>query len=402
MALDLVCFSHLRWDFVFQRPNHLMVRAARDRRVFFVEEPVGRDGRPGLELIGRDGLTVVRPHLPEGLSPAGRDEALRELIDDLFAGEDIHDPWLWYCTPAALPWTRHLAASAVVYDCMDELTAFRNAPPLLVTLEAELLARADIVFTGGMSLYEAKAHRHPRVHAVPSAVDLRHFARARQPGPDPSDQAAIPHPRIGYHGVIDERLDVDLIRSLAAARPDWRIVLVGPVAKLAPDELPTGPTIHHLGPRSYETLPDYLRGWDVAIMPFALNDATHFISPTKTPEYLAGGKAVVSTPIRDVVEPYGRLGLVHIADTADAFVEAVDEVLRDGHPASRERVDALLAHMSWDSTWTRMHGLVTDATPRRRRLPIPGFVPRHRRGAALRARARADRSTAPVRLARSR
>jgi UDP-galactopyranose mutase len=236
-----------------------------------------------------------------------------------------------------------------------------GAPPELVALEQELFRLADVVFTGGRSLYEVKVRQHRNVHALPSAVEVAHFARARRPAPDPQDQAAIPGPRIGYYGVIDERLDTQLITDVAERRPDWQMVLVGPVAKLAPEEVPSGPNIHHLGLKRYGELPDYLGGWDVAIMPFARNEATRYISPTKTPEYLAGGRPVVSTSIRDVVEPYGRMGLVRIADTADDFVDAIDAALRDDVPALLRRADGLLAEMSWDATWARMDGLVQSA-----------------------------------------
>src|SRR5215212_7952796 len=261
MPPALICLSHRRWDFVYQRPNHLMARAARGRRVYFVEEPVPATDGPGLDMRPVDGLTVVRPMLPDGLAPDRRDEVLSDLMCELVVGERLADPWLWYYTPLALPWTREVNASASIYDCMDELSACRGAPAERVKLESELFERADIVFTGGRSLYEAKARRHPRVHAVPSAVDVAHFASARRDGADPTDQAALARPRVGYYGVIDERLDLGLIRDVARLRPDWQVVLVGPVAKLAPDEIPQASNIHRLGLKSYDELPDYLRGW---------------------------------------------------------------------------------------------------------------------------------------------
>ena len=376
MPPALICLSHLRWDFVYQRPNHLMARAARDRRVYFVEEPAGTDGKPFLEKHEVDGVTVVRPHLPEGLPETEVAHALERLVEDLVASERITDPWLWYYTPMAMRWTRGLDASAVIYDCMDELSAFRDAPPELVALERQLFSRADVVFTGGRSLYEAKARQHPRVHAMPSAVDVAHFARARRPGTDPADQAGIPHPRIGYYGVIDERIDLDLITDVARLRPDWQLVLVGPVAKLAPDEVPTGDNIHRLGLKQYADLPEYLRGWDVAIMPFALNDATRYISPTKTPEYLAGGTPVVSTAVRDVVHPYEDLGLVRIAGTAEEFVDAIEAALGDDVADLQKRADSVLAQMSWDATWARMHGIVRSAVAERATAPVPATATR--------------------------
>ena len=388
MPPALLCLSHLRWDFVYQRPNHLMARAARDRRVYFVEEPIPADADARLETHEVDGVTVVRPHLPEHLAAAEREPTLAGLVQRLIRREEIVSPWLWYYTPMALRWTRGVEASAVVYDCMDELSAFRGAPSELVNLETELFLRADVVFTGGRSLYEAKAARHPRVHAMPSAVEVAHFARARSAGAEPADQAAIGRPRIGYYGVIDERIDLDLIAEVARLRPDWNFVLVGPVAKLAPEEIPTAPNIHRLGMKSYAELPDYLGGWDVAMMPFALNEATRFISPTKTPEYLAGGKPVVSTAIRDVVHPYADLDLVRIAGSADEFVAAIDAALQDDVHDLRARADGLLSEMSWDATWARMHGIVRAAIAERAavRQPAPARMPAPVREPASRSR----------------
>jgi UDP-galactopyranose mutase len=262
----------------------------------------------------------------------------------------------------ALAFTRHLRPLAVVYDCMDELSAFRGAPPALVEREAGLLRRADLVFTGGQSLWEAKRTRHPNVHCFPSGIDAAHFARARGAIAEPADQAAIPGPRIGFFGVLDERLDVALVRELAAARPEWSLVMIGPVVKIAPDELPRAENIHYLGPKGYDELPAYLAGWDVAALFFAMNEATRFISPTKTPEYLAAGKPVVSTPIRDVVHPYGDAGLVRIADGTAAWVESIEAALADAHDGVwLARVDRFLAGISWDRTWGEMDALLASA-----------------------------------------
>jgi UDP-galactopyranose mutase len=219
------------------------------------------------------------------------------------------------------------------------------------------------VFTGGASLHERKRHRHANVHLFPSSVDVAHFARARAAQPDPTDQAGLSHPRLGYVGVIDERMDLELLAAVADARPDWSLVMLGPVVKIDPGTLPQRPNIHYLGARPYDSLPSYLAGWDVALLPFALNDATRFISPTKTPEYLAAGKPVVSTPIRDVVIPYGQRRLVRIADSPGAFIAAAELALRDR--AAPPETDAFLAATSWDATWQGMRMLV-DAVTRER------------------------------------
>lgn len=358
---DLVCLSHLRWDFVYQRPQHLLGRCARERRVFFVEEPVWDGGPARAEIAERDGVRVVVPHLPHGLAREAVEATQRELLDGVLREHGVERPVLWYYTPMALDFTRHLAASAVVYDCMDELSLFRGAPPELLEREAELLRRADLVFTGGASLYAAKVGRHPSAHLFASSIDVAHFARARQAGEDPADQAAIPRPRLGYFGVIDERIDLALLDGIAAARPEWQLVIVGPVAKIDPADLPRRPNLHYPGMKAYTELPDYLAGWDVAMLPFALNESTRFISPTKTPEYLAAGKPAVATPIRDVVKPYGERGLVRIAATVEEWVSAVEEEMARAPQARAEweaQVDELLATTSWDRVWRGMQELI--------------------------------------------
>ncbi len=367
-APDLLVLSHLRWGFVFQRPQHLMTRFARDRRVFFVEEPVFSSGREArLEVVeSAPEVRVAVPHLPSG---EPRDVAVarqRALIDELVAAHGVREPIAWYYTPMALPFAGHLPASAVVYDCMDELSAFLGAPPQLVALERELLGRADLVFTGGQSLFEAKRNRHPAVHAFPSSVDAQHFASARSATRDPDDQAPLRRPRLGYFGVIDERLDTELVAAVADARPSWELVFVGPVVKIDPATLPRRRNVHWLGAREYRDLPAYLAGWDVAMMPFARNAATEFISPTKTLEYLAGGKPVVSTPIRDVVRPYGEAGVVRIASTAEEWVAAAEAAMREDRDERWARADAVLSQTSWDRTHARMRALIADAIDRRR------------------------------------
>ncbi|MEP0888581.1 glycosyltransferase family 1 protein [Leptolyngbya sp. PL-A3] len=322
------------------------------------------DGSAWLDVSKREGnVRIVVPYLPEGLDEEQHITLQRRLLDDLFAAAHIHAPILWYYTPMAVGFTRHLQASAVVYDCMDELSAFKGAPPALQEREAHLFKLADLVFTGGHSLYEAKQHQHPSVHAFPSSIDATHFAQAREGIEDPADQAAIPHPRMGFYGVIDERMDLALLDSIAQARPDWHFVIIGPVVKIDPETLPKHSNIHYLGGKSYQELPKYLAGWDVALLPFARNESTRFISPTKTPEYLAAGKPVVSTSIRDVVRPYGQQSLVHIADTAPEFVAAIAAALEQTQttPDWLDRVDTFLAQTSWDLTWQAMNELIERA-----------------------------------------
>ena len=376
----LICFSHLRWDFVFQRPQHLMSRFAREMTVVFWEEPFEIEKRETAYLKVRQAedfpnVRVVTPHLPQGLSEERREEVLKRLLDAHVAS--CERPLVtWYYTPMMLPFSRHLDASAVVYDCMDELSKFRFAPERLLELEQELIERADLVFTGGASLYEAKKDRHSNAHCFPSSVDLKHFAKARRQLEQPADQAELKHPRLGFYGVIDERFDIDLLREIADMRPDWSFVMVGPVVKIAEDELPRAANIHYVGSKTYEQLPTYLSGWDVALMPFAMNEATQFISPTKTPEYLAGGKPVVSTPVRDVVRSYGHLEGVHIAHDADGFVRCCDKALeqsREGGDWLAE-ADLVLSATSWETTQARMSGLIAEVLGERLGSGTPALL----------------------------
>jgi UDP-galactopyranose mutase len=369
MTYDVVCLSHLRWDWVWQRPQHLLSRCARSRRVFYVEEAVP-DGDTRLEIDETpSGVLVITPHVPEGLSLADLDAVQQTLLDELFVQYEVDDYLLWVYAPMAIVYAKHLQPIATVYDCMDELSLFAAAPPELHERERRLLETADLVFAGGASLYEAKRRLHPSVHCFPSSVDADHFAGARRPLPPPADQAEIPRPRIGFFGVLDERLDRELVAELADARPDWQVVLVGPVTKIDPASLPRRANVHCLGAKDYADLPGYLAGWEVAWMPFARNDATCFISPTKTLEYLAAGKPVVSTPIRDVVRPYGDDGVVAIAETVEETIDAIEAALAADSAEHLRRVDSLLAETSWDRTWEGMRTLIDETLARKRPRP---------------------------------
>ena len=372
---DLVCLSHLRWSFVFQRPQHLLSRCAQERRVFFVEEPIfSADQREPAHLeatTSPEGVVVIVAHFAEGVGPEEVERTYGQLLREYLSQEDVTDYVLWYYTPMALPLAEGLSPLAVVYDCMDQLSAFKNAPPSLTSRERELFSTADVVFTGGHALYEAKKQQHPNVHPFPSSVDVPHFAKARVPQHDPEDQRPIAGPRLGFFGVIDERMDLELLAGVASARPDWQLVMLGPVVKIDPADLPKAPNIHYLGGKSYGELPGYIAGWDVALLPFARNESTQFISPTKTPEYLAAGKPVVSTSIRDVVRPYQRLGLVRIADAVDEFVQACEEAMAEPTGRRLLKADAYLSHLSWDRTWREMRARMDQAIERRRMKSAP-------------------------------
>ena len=359
---DVVCLSHLRWDFVYQRPQHLMSRFAADGRVFYFEEPIYIDGETHLSISERgENLFLCVPHIKhqDGIEK-GTYEIEREMLDELIKTHKIENFIEWFYTPMALEYADHLKPALTVFDCMDELSAFKFAPPGLIENERRLLDKADLVFTGGQSLYEAKKDKHARVYAFPSSIDVAHFKAARTKK-EPDEQAKIAAPKLGFCGVIDERMDTVLLAEMADLRPDWQFVMIGPVVKIAPEDLPRRSNIHYLGGKNYDELPAYLSGWNVALMPFAINDSTKYISPTKTPEYLAAGKCVVSTPIRDVVRPYGELNLVSIASTAEEFVAAAEKILERGNSDDwQTRADEFLSQNSWDKTFTKMKKLIDE------------------------------------------
>lgn len=350
----LVCFSHLRWDFVFQRPQHIMTRMAERYRVIFWQEAVIGD-EPGLTRRTVEGadIEIVTPTIPAGTDDRAQ---LRCLLDSLL-GEIGAPDVRWYYTPMMLAFSDHVEAGCTIYDCMDELANFDFAPPELLAREEQLLGVAQLVFTGGFSLFDAKRERHARVFPFPSSVDHAHFAKAR------TTARRAERPLLGFYGVIDERMDLALIDAVAAARPDWAFEIIGPVVKIDPASLPSRPNLRFPGGCEYRDLPSAMSNWDVALMPFAINDATRFISPTKTPEYLAAGKPVVSTPVRDVVRSYGRMSAVQIAEGVEAFVAACDralELARGEDKAWLADSDAQLAMESWDATVAAMIAKIDD------------------------------------------
>ncbi len=357
---DLICFSHLRWDFVFQRPQHLLTRCAKTQRVFYIEEPVFGEveqdhfkSKPTPE-----GVTVITPFLKHGYGEEEVNGKLKYLLEELFELRTIKSYIFWYYTPMPIAYSTFFEPTLIIYDCMDELSMFKNAPASLLENEEKLFKKADLVFTGGQSLYQYKKDKHYNIHPFPSSIDKQHFSSGIG-GPDPEDQASIPGKRIGFFGVIDERLDIELLEGLAKGRPDWHFIIIGPVVKIDSADLPKQENIHYLGPKSYQDLPKYLAHWDVAFLPFARNESTRFISPTKTPEYLSANVPVVSTSIADVVKPYGEMGIVNIANEPDVFIKAIEFAMAQKEDVEwQEKVNKFLSLNSWDLTWEKMSELI--------------------------------------------
>ncbi|MCC2959527.1 glycosyltransferase [Massilia sp. IC2-278] len=369
----LIVFCHLRWDFVFQRPQHLMTRLAEHYNILFVEEPVQTEGPAHLKKTAvAPNITVCQPHtnVPHYGFHDDQIPVLQGLLSDLVP--EGERPVVWFYTPMALPLLQGLDPALVVYDCMDELSAFKNPPKQLLQRESALLNIADLVFTGGPSLYEAKKNRHPNAHCFSSSVDAAHFRQALDAAISHPEQAHVAGPRLGFYGVIDERFDTGLVREMAAAHPEWQIVLVGPVVKIDPAELPRAENVHYMGQRGYQELPKFLAGWDVCLLPFAMNESTKFISPTKVLEYMAAEKPSVSTPITDVKVPYGDV--VAIAETPAEYIAACERMLAQSaeeNAAMAKRMREVVANTSWDKTAARMHELISNAVPGNKARPAP-------------------------------
>ena len=378
--VPLICLSHLRWDFVYQRPQHLLSRAALSLTVLYVEEPEFHDVQQATIRveIPASNINVLVPQLPHSLSLASRNvraDVIEKLLIDYFKRKNIKRYDLWYYTPSAISFTQHLTPEVVIYDCMDELSAFLGAPAELCEDETELFKRANLVFTGGLSLYEAKLRKHSHVQCFPSAIDAAHFEHAKSKlCKEADDQILIPKPRVGFYGVIDERFDIHLLSELSQLMPQCHFMIIGPVVKISPQSLPAFSNIHYLGQKSYNELPNYLTGWDVAIMPFARNASTRYISPTKTPEFLAAGRPVVSTSIRDVVRTYGDAGIVSIADSAEEFSKKIEfEFARREDKAWKDKVESVLSTCSWDLTWKKMDQIIESSRPRLVNRQVPAL-----------------------------
>jgi glycosyltransferase involved in cell wall biosynthesis len=379
MPENILVFSHLRWDFVFQRPQHLLTRFAKNASVTFIEEPVFDDtNKPCYTFtVRQQNVIVMTPHLPQQYANDGKvTDVLKAMFTDFMKNKNLSNYAFWYYTPMALEFSQKYTPRLVIYDCMDELSAFKFAPARLKVLEQQLLKISDIVFTGGRSLYEAKKHQHANIFAFPSSIDKKHFQQVRNIATRVEKPEGAPI-KLGFYGVIDERFDIDLIKHIADARPQWELELIGPVVKIDPDLLPQNSNITYTGSQSYEDLPGFMADWDIALIPFLLNESTRFISPTKTPEYLAAGLPVVSTPIKDVINPYGNNRLVQIATNAAEFIEEAEYYLSFSAPqrnAWLNRVDQFLELNSWDRTCNNMLARINDVLAQKMQTPLANII----------------------------
>lgn len=382
---SVLCLSHLRWGSGNGRPQQYLRRCARERVVAYVEEPVFDVSAPALELTRNDtGVLIAVPHLVADTAHARTEVVLRQMLDRVVLVLGDPRPVIWYSTPVAVEYCDHLQSTAIVYDCTGEIERLVGTSPKASAGERWLFEHADVVFTDSYSLcmHKRRATRHPNIHPLLSCVDFDHFGRAREQPIEPAEQDEIPRPRVGFHGVIDSRIDFPLLAELAAARPDLHFVMLGPIVGVDASALPQAANLHWLGARPRSRIPAYLAGWDVAMLPFVVGEATRSSSPLEPAEYLAAGKPVVSTPVADVVRPYGRCGLVWVGAGAGEFELAIDEALSSDRLARVAHADTYLLDHSWQPTWEAMWTQVqraiasrpssrTAAARRARRIELP-------------------------------
>jgi glycosyltransferase involved in cell wall biosynthesis len=365
----IIVHCHLCWDWVWQRPQQFLSRLSARHKILFVET-VGPD--PQLSsAVARfwtapnfPNITILRLQFPawRWSDAAFVDRERRGLVKEFVAGPgaaQFENPVQWFYDPMAVPaFLGQMDEIGVAYDCMDELSKFRSAPPQIKIREQKLLAAADVVFAGGRKLWQAKKLQNENSHFYGCGVDVAHFGSARKDDTKiPADIASLQKPILGYFGVVDERMDYELLVKLADANPDWSIAMVGPQIKV--DSVPQRANLHWLGQKNYTELPAYCKAFDVCMMPFALNEATEFINPTKALEYMATGRPIVSSAVADVVTNFGEV--VSIARSHEEFISLCRDALAKADTARTEAGLKQAAENSWDSIVTRLEQHIADA-----------------------------------------
>lgn len=347
---DMIVFCHLRWHFVYQRPQHIISRISKTMKTLFIEEPLynNESKESGNLIIINDMLHVLQPNVKDI-------ESIAAIIPEYVKNKDI--PVGWFYSAIFCPLSECIDFETIVYDCMEELSLLKGSAKNVINQEKYLISNADIIFTSGKSLYELKKQWHTNVHCFPSSVDEPHFAKALNGIKVADDVANLQSPIVGYYGVIDERIDFALLHETALKLPNVSFVMIGPLSKIEKNDLPQEDNIHYLGMKSYNELPHYLKAFDIAMIPFAVNDTTKYISPTKTLEYMSAGKPIISTKITDIVHDYGIC--LSMVESADEFYEAIKFALdKTDHFSMELEYHKILKKTSWDITAVKMKSII--------------------------------------------
>ena len=366
----IIVHSHLGWDWVWQRPQQFLSRFSKTHQILFVEGPVPSEEVTAAQVEMREvsefpNITVLRMKMPASrwMDGAWVDKERRRLVQEVLAGPlglRFDSPVQWFYDPMAITaFAGHMDESAIVFDCMDQLSQFKGAPKELIRRERELLAIADVVFAGGPKIGRDKIKYNSNTHSYGCGVDIKHFAKARDKRTEvPADVASLPGPVFGFFGVVDERMDYELVAAVADAHPEGSVVIIGPMTKIDPASVPQRSNLHWLGGRDYQQLPSYVKAFDVCLMPFALNEATEYINPTKALEYMATGRPVVSTPVEDVVLQFSAVA--KISSSSEDFVRLCTEAAKQPDEAAIKRGLMLAQRNSWESIVEAMDGHIRD------------------------------------------
>ncbi len=369
-AYPIIVHSHLGWDWVWQRPQQFLSRFSKRHQILFVEGPLPSDEvtvpTPEMrEVTEFPNITVLRMKMPSSRWNDGAwvDKERRRLVQEVLAGPlglRFRDSVQWFYDPMAVTaFAGHMGERAIVFDCMDQLSQFKGSPKELIRRERELLAIADVVFAGGPKIGRDKIKHNANTHSYGCGVDIKHFGKARSKTTKiPEDVANLPGPVFGFFGVVDERMDYELVAALADAYPDGSVVIIGPMTKIDPAAVPQRPNLHWLGGRDYQQLPAYVKKFDVCLMPFAINEATEYINPTKALEYMATERPIVSTPVEDVVLQFS--GVVKISQTSEEFIRLCGEAVTAPDQAAIKRGKKLSERNSWESIVEAMEGHIAD------------------------------------------
>lgn len=354
---DLLVLAHSRWDLDHHRGHNIFSRYAQKRRVFYFEEPsFGQTEIPRLHIRDTfENVMVVTPHLPNPIKSNQIDSILRELIDELIFEEEIINFTLWLQTPRAFRYARDIDATTIIYECMEDYDNINNFSENLFQVEKELMENSDIIFVVSEALYQKKKFQHHNIHVFPNSADYFHFIQSRDFILDPYDQIHIPHPRIGFYGIIDQSIDLKLIDEIAQIREDLNFVFIGPLKDTKFSQLPTRKNIYYLEQKDYNLIPLYVAEWDCGLLPFCINEVTQYSSPHQTAELLMAGKPIVATHIPDISIRFGKKSLAKMASNAEDFSEKIDKaILESKEQKWKELIDNELKNETWDQVFKKM------------------------------------------------
>lgn len=365
----IVCLSSTRWSFLWQRPQQIMSRLCARHDILYVDPPfpVAEEQVRGISndesgtLIVKnlqtinDALQIFRPLEISRFSYPDLDsnellkmnqELLQCQIQKALFQLGWQHPLLWLYDPRNVNLVDQLNPCGVIYDCVDSFRSFSWSHPHVSIWEEALVDRADVVLATSRALYQERLRKNRYTFLVPNAADYKHFS-PWQGYEKPADITAISRPRLGFIGAIYEWVDLELLQVIADKSPAWNLVLIGP--KQHGLQLPERSNIHWLGQRGYAELPAYVHSFDVALIPFLVNETTQHANPIKFWEYLAAGKPVVSTLLPEIPDVPG---VVWRSENHSMFCNHCAQALElVQHPLSRNKIITKARAIAYANSW---------------------------------------------------